>query len=102
MRIGKWRWPPICAESSENFIAFKIRQNQRKNTPQPHYFPNLNNPDETMEWEEFDLDLNLSSVEKSKQRFKSEPILNITQATNRIQKRSFDIGAERPVIKSNS
>jgi hypothetical protein len=86
----------MSAETAEDFIAFKMRQSQRKNTPQSQNHPSFTSS-EALEWEEFDLDTNLSNVEKSKERFKSEPILNITQASNRIQKRSFDIGAERPV-----
>lgn len=104
VRIGKWRWPPPAGdlgESAENFISFKMRQNQRKMTPQSqqHF---ISNSSEAIEWEEFDHSSsnnnNVSSnVEKSKERFKSEPQLNKVNAPNtRVQKRSFDIGAERP------
>lgn len=103
VRIGKWRWPPICSENTgeggENFIAFKIRQNQRKTTPlaqHPGYAAGMNESREAMEWEEFDIESNLNNVEKSKERFKSEPALNKTHVPSRIQKRSFDIGADRP------
>jgi hypothetical protein len=37
VRIGKWRWPPPKTEqdeSSDSFLQFKMRQHQRKTTPQ--------------------------------------------------------------------
>lgn len=37
VRIGKWRWPPPKTEqdeSSDSFLQFKLRQHQRKTTPQ--------------------------------------------------------------------
>lgn len=37
VRIGKWRWPPPKSEqdeSSDSFLQFKMRQHQRKTTPQ--------------------------------------------------------------------
>lgn len=108
VRIGKWRWPPpkgaILAETAEDFMHFKMRQNQRKTTPQSQHHsgsngsPNGSNPG--IEWEEFDvLDGSLAAnvAEKSKERFKSDPSLNKSSAVvTRVQKRSFDIGAERP------
>ena len=54
---------------------------------------------DAIEWEEFDISASSSNVEKSKERFKSEPQLNkasISTPVTRVQKRSFDIGAERP------
>lgn len=53
-----------------------------------------------MEWEEFDVDFNTNNAEKSKERFKSEPALNKVQVANRVPKRSFDVGADRPVPNS--
>ncbi|XP_070500351.1 unconventional myosin-XV [Chironomus tepperi] len=97
VRIGKWRWPPPAGDqtdSAEDFISFKIRQNQRKMTPQ-----SMSTSADAIEWEEFDLSASSSNVEKSKERFKSEPQLNktsISTPVSRVQKRSFDIGAERP------
>lgn len=50
-----------------------------------------------MEWENYDHPDGLNNVERSKERFKSEPQLNKTSHVNtRVQKRSFDIGADRP------
>lgn len=46
------------------------------------------------------IDSSLNSVEKSKERFKSEPSLNKTYTPNRVHKRSFDVGADRPVPNS--
>lgn len=112
VRIGKWRWPPPqgvagTAESAEDFMQFKMRQNQRKTTPQSQQNYNGNSSsngsnqgiNQTIEWEEFDvLDSSAGNVEKSKERFKSDPALNKSSAPQvaRVPKRSFDIGAERP------
>lgn len=97
VRIGKWRWPPPAGDqtdSGEDFISFKMRQNQRKMTPQSQ---NMTMSTEAIEWEEFEMSASASNVENSKERFKSEPQLNkITTQASRVQKRSFDIGAERP------
>lgn len=98
VRIGKWRWPPPAGDqvdSGEDFISFKMRQNQRKMTPQSQ---NMTASADGIEWEEFDLSASANNVEKSKERFKSEPQLNkvVSTPVSRVQKRSFDIGAERP------
>lgn len=105
VRIGKWRWPPPDnAENAEDYIAFKIRQNQRKTTPQSQVHPGIvlhEESREKIEWEKIDLlDSNPSNVEKSKERFKSEPALNKAHVPNRVQKRSFDVGADRPTPNS--
>lgn len=99
VRIGKWRWPPPSSEqtdTAEDFISFKMRQNQRKMTPQSQQHFVINT--DSVEWEEFDLSNgSAANVEKSKERFKSEPQLNkVNTPASRVQKRSFDIGAERP------
>ena len=95
VRIGKWRWPPPAGDQTDSdFISFKIRQNQRKMTPQ-----SMSASADAIEWEEFDMSASTSNlqVEKSKERFKSEPQLNkVNTPVSRVQKRSFDIGAERP------
>lgn len=102
VRIGKWRWPPLVsgdhhpADAAENFISFKMRQNQRKMTPQAHHGSN-----EGIEWDEYDSGIisNGNHAEKSKEKFKSDPQLNKSSAipAAKYQKRSFDIGAERPI-----
>ncbi|XP_021936980.1 unconventional myosin-XV-like isoform X3 [Zootermopsis nevadensis] len=59
VRIGKWRWPPPKTdqdESSDSFLQFKMRQHQRKTTPQQQ----LNSQEfgelsEGIEWEEFEI-----------------------------------------------
>jgi len=103
VRIGKWRWPPPDhVENAEDFIAFKLRQNQRKTTPQSQVHSSNNGSSmedsrESIEWDRYDsMDGGPSNVEKSKERFKSEPALNKAPPATRMQKRSFDIGAERP------
>ena len=43
----------------------------------------------------------LDAADKSQERFKSEPALNKAHvAPNRVQKRSFDVGADRPTPNS--
>ena len=110
MRIGKWRWPPpdMLEADPNDFIAFKLRQNQRKTTPQSqsHNGTNGNNGSmndsrDGIEWEDYDMESSSNNVEKSKERFKSEPALNKAHIqNNRVQKRSFDIGAERVPLPS--
>lgn len=104
VRIGKWRWPPPNAElTHEEFMAFKMRQNQRKTTPQHQQTPERNGDESrnSQEWEDYEME-NVSSQlndEKQKERFRSEPALNkIQQTPNRVPKRSFDIGAERVAL----
>jgi myosin XV len=104
VRIGKWRWPPPEGiENAEDFIAFKLRQNQRKTTPQSmqHSSNNgsMDDSRESIEWDKYE-GMESSGVEKSKERFKSEPALNKAPPANRVHKRSFDIGAERPIPNS--
>lgn len=81
-----------------------MRQNQRKTTPQSQVHPGAvlhDDPREKIEWEKIDLiESNLINSEKSKERFKSEPALNKAQVPNRVQKRSFDVGADRPTPNS--
>lgn len=101
VRIGKWRWPPPDnVDSADDFIAFKMRQNQRKTTPQSHHFSITQESREVMEWEQSEANSTGGSVLKSKERFPSEPLLNKTNALNRVQKRSFDVGADRPLPNS--
>lgn len=110
VRIGKWRWPPpqgmTPADAAENFIHFKMmRQNQRKTTPQSqqHYIQSSNgSPNEStgVDWEEFEVD---HSVDPSNVVMKNGNKHEVSHHSNnkstsgtRIQKRSFDIGADRP------
>ncbi|EDV95387.1 GH17916 [Drosophila grimshawi] len=57
VRIGKWRWPPPQGEpqfqTEEDFFAFKLRQQQRKTTPQSQH--SANNAT-AIEWEEFEIE----------------------------------------------
>lgn len=62
----------------------------------PGFSPGMHDSRDGMDWEEFDIEASSNNVEKSKERFKSEPALNKSHVPSRIQKRSFDIGAERP------
>ncbi|XP_055630321.1 unconventional myosin-XV [Toxorhynchites rutilus septentrionalis] len=101
VRIGKWRWPPpqgsTNAESEENFTHFKMRQINRKTTPQPQNHSNVQSPvgsPSGIEWDEFEIEQQVNSNrgnvhESIDQHQKSNQ-------TNRVSKRSFDIGADRP------
>lgn len=85
-----------------------MRQSHRKTTPQSQvhstsYEIQEDSRHESRGANEWDngrndmSDLNSSSVEKSRERFKSEPSLNKNFVPNRVQKRSFDVGADRPM-----
>jgi myosin XV len=129
VRIGKWRWPPpqdgVVAENGENFIHFKMRQNQRKTTPQSMHnnSSSSNGSGGAIEWDEFEIEHQQTSMEHggimsssmnsvtTKSTVKNEShshnktssssaSANISAGsagqTGRIHKRSFDVGAERP------
>lgn len=97
VRIGKWRWPPpkdgSNPENGEDFMHFKMRQNQRKVTPSKEQNVvvtngHANNKNANIsvqvttktEWEEVDF----------------EPMVREERLTKSNSKRSFDIGASRP------
>ncbi|XP_052850259.1 LOW QUALITY PROTEIN: unconventional myosin-XV [Drosophila gunungcola] len=74
VRIGKWRWPPPQDEpqfqTEEDFFAFKMRQHQRKTTPQAQHHQLSGNSNglepsapgargssaTAIEWEEFEIE----------------------------------------------
>ncbi|XP_036676948.2 unconventional myosin-XV isoform X5 [Drosophila suzukii] len=72
VRIGKWRWPPPQDEpqfqTEEDFFAFKMRQHQRKTTPQSQHHQLASNGGmagesgpgirgaTAIEWEEFEIE----------------------------------------------
>ncbi|XP_072386404.1 unconventional myosin-XV [Diabrotica undecimpunctata] len=94
VRIGKWRWPPpkdsTSQETSEDFMHFKMRQHQRKVTPNKdqsmtvvngHNGHSHGKNDKSAEWEEIEY----------------EPLPRETEKTNKANsKRVFEIGAARP------
>lgn len=96
VRIGKWRWPPpkdaTDPDTTQDFNKFKMRQIQRRNTPQAqtnglvdHEPPRGRSRSEAsqgIEWEEFEVD---GPVSPSR-----EP------PSQRTARRSFEIGAQRP------
>lgn len=97
VRIGKWRWPPpkdaVGQEQAQDFTKFKLRQIQRRHTPQSqqsngmeHEPPRGRSKSETtpgIEWEEFEVDGPVVSPSR--------------EAPNqRTARRSFEIGAQRP------
>lgn len=94
VRIGKWRWPPPQdernADSSEDFMQFKYRQQNRKLTPNAEQsimvgssgsISNTSREIEqgSAEWEEIEF----------------EPIVT-ERLTKSNSKRSFEVGASRP------
>lgn len=87
VRIGKWRWPPPkedkSVENGEDFMQFKLRQNQRKVTPnKDQSLTNGHNNQSSAEWEEIEFE---PMIRESEQR--------VSKVSS---KRAFDIGASRP------
>lgn len=97
VRIGKWRWPPIesLGENPSDFIAFKLRQNQRKTTPQSQHHSNYNafSSHEYIDNTDFEKvhDSDLKPSEKLRETIQAPKAVAPTKGH-----RSFDIGAERP------
>lgn len=108
VRIGKWVWPPkdsACAPGDENFMEFKLRQSQRKNTPQS----NTSSPSSSaqIEWDEFEVEnvmakngisLTSTPAPQSSRKFSQENSIQATSTSivTKVARRSFEIGAERP------
>lgn len=85
VRIGKWRWPPPqggapAENGGEDFIQFKMRQQQRKTTPQSQQSGNA-------DWED---EVDSKSVSPAAQEIQS------SAAVRNSSRRSFEIGAQRP------
>lgn len=85
VRIGKWRWPPPqggapAENGGEDFIQFKMRQQQRKTTPQSQQSGNA-------DWED---EIDSKSVSPAAQEIQS------SAAVRSSTRRSFEIGAQRP------
>lgn len=109
VRIGKWVWPPkdnLQSANDVNFMEFKMRQNQRKNTPQSNS-TSPNGSSAQIEWDEFEVEnimvkkeekliTNQSPVRKFSQDNSIQPTIASTHITAKIARRSFEIGAERP------
>lgn len=72
-----------------------MRQNQRKTTPQSQYQLGSHNQEHEQhdEWDKYQ---SLEAVEKTREKNKSDSALNKITPANKTQKRSFDLGAERP------
>lgn len=106
VRIGKWVWPPkdsIQAATDENFMEFKMRQNQRKNTPQSNT-SSPNGSSAQIEWDEFEVENVLtknglsSTPMQSSRKFSQENSIQATTTTTtthitaKVARRSFEIG----------
>ncbi|KAI8125546.1 Unconventional myosin-XV [Lucilia cuprina] len=126
VRIGKWRWPPPQDgpqfETEEDFFAFKMRQNQRKTTPQSQFHSsNGSLTGSAMEWEEFEVNDSSKSpspavvmpvhttqmvrtqikIETGPKNTNKQPTMEQLQPqqtviTTKVAKKSFEIGADRP------
>lgn len=104
VRIGKWRWPPpkdgISGEVDENFMQFKLRQNQRKTTPQSQISMDSspNGSSAQVDWDEFEVEnvvVKATSTPQAKYN-QNETIIQTTAQVTKASRRSFDIGADRP------
>lgn len=104
VRIGKWVWPPkdsVQAASDENFMEFKMRQNQRKNTPQSNT-SSPNGSSAQIEWDEFEVENviaknGLSSTPmQNTRKFSAENSIPATSTAPhiaaKVARRSFEIG----------
>lgn len=111
VRIGKWVWPPkdnMQAPTDENFMEFKMRQNQRKNTPQSNT-SSPNGSSAQIEWDEFEVEniamkngvpITSTPTQQMSRKFSQENVIQTittsTHVTTKASRRSFEIGAERP------
>ncbi|XP_055590383.1 unconventional myosin-XV-like, partial [Uranotaenia lowii] len=99
VRIGKWRWPPpkdANGEDEENYIRFKLRQSNRKTTPQSQInVESLLDSVHGIEWDEFEID---SQQEKSNDHKSPDEHNN---KLIRPTKRSIDGGVEKPLPPAN-
>lgn len=111
VRIGKWVWPPkdYIPGTEENFMAFKMRQNQRKHTPaSANSSPNGSSAQ--IEWDEFDIDTSTPKVNEKaapmqQRKFSQDNVPSSSASSSNApitpvhvmkQRRSFEIGADRP------
>lgn len=100
VRIGKWRWPPPKdgnnQENGEDFMHFKLRQNQRKITPNKEQFSVVNGhgvTSQAAEWEEIDFEPALQENDLSLLQQPPPPPSAVLKVNAR---RSFEVGANRP------
>lgn len=119
VRIGKWRWPPpqdgLQTDCEEDFFVFKMRQSQRKTTPQSQlHSSNGSLNGSVIEWEEFEVDssklpspptvmhtsqlvrTHIKIESSSEKQMKELSDLNHTSSSAKISRKSFEIGADRP------
>ncbi|XP_055854931.1 unconventional myosin-XV isoform X2 [Episyrphus balteatus] len=118
VRIGKWRWPPPQdgpqPDSEEDFFVFKMRQSQRKTTPQSQlHSSNGSLNGSTIEWEEFEVDSSKPpspptvhtsqfmrthiKIETSGGKLmKDTGEINQTSSSTKLSRKSFEIGGDRP------
>lgn len=105
VRIGKWRWPPpndgMQPETDENFMHFKLRQHQRKNTPQSAA-SSPNGSAAQIEWDELEIENVMvktssgASGPPPRKFSQGESVVQTTTQVTKVARRSFEIGADRP------
>lgn len=93
VRIGKWRWPPpkdgSNPENGEDFMQFKMRQNQRKVTPNKEQNIVVTNGHASNK----SANISLQVTTKTEwEEIEFEPV-HLTKSNS---KRSFEVGAARP------
>lgn len=97
VRIGKWRWPPpkdgSNPENGEDFMHFKMRQNQRKVTPNKEQNVIVTNGHATNK----NANVSIQVTTKTEwEEIEFEPALREERLTKSNSKRSFEVGAARP------
>ncbi|XP_052130634.1 unconventional myosin-XVB-like [Frankliniella occidentalis] len=93
VRIGKWRWPPPQdnGETADSFLHFKLRQQQRKVSPQKSSHDASENG-EGIEWEEFEMDSSPTSL---------EPPRKSSSTSNLSNKRDVADKNKNNIVRSN-
>lgn len=105
VRIGKWRWPPPQGASQqeidEGYLIFKMRQNQRKTTPQSQNHSASSPNGSAIEWDELDIEqISKATPSKSPSSKMTQEVTTTTHITQKSGRRSFEIGVDRPTPAS--
>lgn len=101
VRIGKWRWPPpqdgTQIEVDENFMHFKMRQSQRKNTPPPQDGKMAHYIAASADTYGQPQNLSANTPHYAGDSYGHPQILTaVTTQVTKVSRRSFEIGADRP------
>lgn len=98
VRIGKWRWPPpkdgSNPENGEDFMHFKMRQSQRKVTPNKEQNVIVTNGHSSSSKT---ANISLQVTTKSEwEEIEFEPAMREERSAKSGSKRSYEVGAARP------